>query len=174
MFTDGGFGGNFQAKNQEYRREQDRELQKRIIENLKTIGISDNRNFLKWCENVQRWFGQVLVPQVVDQNMSNIKELNKTLSHFDKRLYEYEIILHFDQALVSDGMQKNSTSSVVTIDELMNYDSSVRRGGPMWNSSRLSPKDSHEANRYLFTLIYQRHSLEQYFKLDHFDTQNTR
>lgn len=130
--------------------------------------------FMKWTENCQRWFTERLIPLILDENLKNIKEINKILQYFDKRLHEYEGILKIDQARASDPVSQKSFDQLITIDELLNYESSFRKGGPMWQSSQLNSTDNARANQDLLYHVWYRRQQEKYFEIEGFKTYEIR
>jgi hypothetical protein len=126
--------------------------------------------FMKWKENCQRWFTERLIPMILEENLKNIKELNKILQYFGKRLHEYEGILKIDQARGSDPISQRPDQQNITIDELLTYEASVRKGGPLWTSSQLNSMDVPRANQDLLYHIWYRRIQEKYFEIEGFKT----
>jgi len=141
-----------------------KEAAEKVLKDLK-IGIPE---FTKWKENCQRWFTERLIPMILNQNSKNLKDINKILGYFDKRLNEYETILKIDQASTSDPISQRSYSQLLTIDDLLSYETSCRKGGPMWTSAYLSHHDATLANEDLLNLIRFRRDQEKYFDIEGF------
>jgi hypothetical protein len=88
---------------------------------------------MKWKENCQRWFSNFLIQVTIDANFQNIKELNKILGYYDKRLAEYETILSLDQGRnIDPSNTRDSQLSLITLDELFTYQKIVKKGGEYW------------------------------------------
>lgn len=127
--------------------------------------------FHDWKKNCQRWFQARLIPKILDSNITNIKELNRIIGYFDKRLYEYEFILKLDQGRTAENIGQKPTSTIINminIDELLNYETSFRTGGPLWPSTQLSASDIHRAHQDLIHLVQTRRQLEKYFEIPGF------
>jgi len=137
---------------------------------LKNLKIT--MEFPEWKKNCQRWFFARLIPKILDDNISNIKELNRTITYFDKNLYEFEYIMKLEQQQSrSDSIpQQRSTVPLITIDELLNYEESVHKGGPLWPSSQLSLTDIARAHQDISFLVRIRRQLERYFEISGFRT----
>ena len=136
-------------------------------ENLLTkLGIRSE--FPEWKKNCQRWFINKLIPKILDDNISNIKELNRIIGYFDKRLHEYEFILKLDQGQRTENISQKTYSPLITIDELLNYEESVAKGGPLWPSTQLSLPDIARAHQDLSFLMKTRRQLERYFEIEGF------
>lgn len=144
---------------------------KRLVENeaeslLTKIGIRSE--FPDWKKNCQRWFVAKLIPKILEDNMTNIKELNRIIGYFDKRLHEYEFILKLDQGQRTENISQKSYSPLITIDDLLNYEESVQKGGPLWPSSQLTLPDIARAHQDLSFLMRTRRQLERYFEIEGF------
>ena len=133
---------------------------------LMKLGIRSE--FPDWKKNCQRWFIAKLIPKVLEDNMINIKELNRIIGYFDKRLHEYEFILKLDQGQRAENISQKSYSPLITIDELLNYEESVQKGGPLWPSTQLSMHDIGRAHQDLNFLMRTRRQLERYFEIEGF------
>ncbi len=128
--------------------------------------------FPEWKKNCQRWFFARLIPKILDDNISNIKELNRTITYFDKNLYEFEYIMKLEQQQSRNDSipQQRSTVPLITIDELLNYEESVQKGGPLWPSTQLSLSDIARAHQDISFLVKMRRQLERYFEIPGFRT----
>ena len=139
---------------------------------LTKLNISSE--FREWNKNCQRWFSAKLIPKILEANISNTRELNRIIGYFDKRLFEYEYILKLDQGRSTENIPQKSVSSVITIDELLNYESSFRTGGSIWPYTHLTTADVTRAHQDLMNLVQQRKQLEKSFEIEGFKTFDVR
>lgn len=134
------------------------------------VKLNISSEFHEWNKNCQRWFIMKLIPSILDANISNTKELNRIIGYFDKRLYEYEYILKLDQGRTTENIPQKSFSSIITIDELIAYEASVRNNGSIWPYNHLTTADVNRAHLDIMQLVQQRKQLEKSFEIDGFRT----
>ena len=124
-----------------------------------------------------------MIELILKASDENLRDLNSKLGAFGRILDEYEILAYRrEEGTLLDTLQQpwrppvgNNFYKPVTLDELINYEYSLQRGGPFWNLA--NPTKQEEAlkiHNELRTLIKKRIYLENYFEIAGFRTTDTR
>ncbi len=140
---------------------------------MKDIGL-DYVTFEGYMKNSQRWLSECIINRIVSENIKNIKELNRIIEHFGRRLYEYEQILKYDYRTMSAENPNVKNDNIgVTIDDLMMYQSNVKRGGAIWQLTH-NVKNPEDVYQDFEKHIRIQLELEQYLSISGFRTVDTR
>lgn len=127
------------------------------METYEKLGIK--RKIPLWTDNISRWIGYNFIPNLLKQHQSNLEELNKILSVFNKSVVfctKYDIPLSFGivRPIAWDELYR-----IIKFENgsgLINLNVDYQRG--IYNAPQLLEK--------LKELVQERLIYEKYFKID--------